>query len=82
MSTPIQKVQVKTITTSPTTISGANTISILNGSANALTISTDGGTNSIALTTGQSLSMSASTGFVLPDIVLSGTSMSAEIIQS
>jgi hypothetical protein len=82
MSTPIQRVQVKTITTSPTTISGANTISILNGSVNDLTISTDGGTNSITLTTGQSLSMSASTGFVLPDIVFTGTAMSAEVIQS
>jgi hypothetical protein len=82
MSTPIQSVQVKTITSSPTTISGANTISILNGSVNDLTISTDGGTNSITLSTGQSLSMSASTGFVLPDIRLSGTAMSAEVIQS
>lgn len=82
MSTPIQSVQVRTITTSPTTISNANTISILNGSVNPLTISTDGGTNSISLTTGQSLSMSASTGFVLPDIILSGTAMSAEIIKS
>lgn len=82
MATPIQSVQVKTITTSPTTISGANTISILNGGTNDLTISTDGGTNSITLSTGQSLSMSASTGFVLPNILLTGTSMTAEIIQS
>ena len=82
MATPIQNVQVKTITTSPTTISGANTISILNGSANALTISADGGTNTISLTTGQSVSMSASTGFVLPNITLTGTGMSAQIIQS
>lgn len=82
MSTPIQNVQVLTITTSPTTISGANTISILNGSANALTISADGGTNTISLTQGQSVSMSASTGFVLPDIRLTGTGMSAQIIQS
>ena len=82
MSTPIQSVQVKTLTTSPSTISNANTISILNGSANALTISLDGGTNSISLASGQSLSMSASTGFVLPDIIFSGTAMSAEVIIS
>lgn len=82
MATPIQNVQVLTITTSPTTISNANTISILNGGSDSLTISTDGGTNSITLTAGQSLSMSASTGFVLPDIVITGTALSAEIIKS
>ena len=82
MSTPIQNVQVLTITTSPTTISNANTISILNGGVNALTISTDAGANTISLSAGQSLSMSASTGFVLPDIVITGTALSAEIIKA
>jgi hypothetical protein len=81
MATPIQSIKVRTITATEV-ISGANTISILNGSANALTISADGGTNTISLTTGQSVSMSASTGFVLPDIRLTGTAMSAQIIQS
>ena len=82
MATPTQLIQVRTITTSPTTISNANSISILNGGSDALSISTDGGTNSISLSAGQSLSMSASTGFVLPDIIFTGTAMSAEVIIS
>jgi hypothetical protein len=82
MATPIQLIQVRTLTTSPTTISNANSISILNGGSDDLSISTDGGTNSISLSAGQSLSMSSSTGFVLPDIIFTGTAMSAEVIIS
>jgi len=80
MSNEIQRMVVQTITTSPTTLSGLNTFSVLNGSSLPLSISVDGGTNSVVLTQGQTLSLSASTGFVLPDIILSGAGMSAEVI--
>lgn len=76
----IQSISVKTITTSPTTLTALNTFSVLNGSAQPLNISTDGGVNQVVLTTGQTLMLSANAGFILPDIRLSGTSMSAEVI--
>jgi hypothetical protein len=57
-----------------------NTFSVLNGSAQPLNISVDNGANQVVLTTGQTLMLSSNTGFVLPDILLSGTSMSAEVI--
>jgi hypothetical protein len=80
MSDEIQRVIVKTYTTSPTILSGLNTFSVLNGSVDPLTISVNNGTDSVALTSGQTLMLSASTGFVLPDITLSGTAMSAYVI--
>lgn len=82
MSDDIQRVVVKTYTSSPTTLSGLNTFSVLNGSLNPLTISVNNGTDSVALTSGQTLMLSANTGFVLPDIVLSGTAMSAYVIST
>lgn len=80
MSEEIQRMQVQTLTTSPTILSGKNTFSVLNGSAQPLNISVDNGVNQVVLTTGQTLMLSANTGFVLPDILLSGSSMSAEVI--
>ena len=80
MSNEIQRMVVQTITTSPTTLSGLNTFSVLNGSSLPLSISVDGGTNSVTLTQGQTLMLSSNTGFVLPDIILSGAGMSAEVI--
>jgi hypothetical protein len=80
MSNEIQRMVVQTLTTSPTTLSGLNTFSVLNGSSLPLSISVDGGTNSVTLTQGQTLSLSSNTGFVLPDIILSGAGMSAEVI--
>ena len=80
MSDEIQRMIVRTITTSPTTLSNLNTFSVLNGSAQPLNISVDNGANQVVLTTGQTLMLSSNTGFVLPDILLSGTSMSAEVI--
>ena len=80
MSNEIQRMIVRTITASPTTLTNLNTFSVLNGSAQPLNISVDGGANQVVLTTGQTLMLSSNTGFVLPDILLSGTSMSAEVI--
>jgi hypothetical protein len=80
MSDEIQRMIVRTITTSPTTLTNLNTFSVLNGSAQPLNISVDNGANQVVLTTGQTLMLSSNTGFVLPDILLSGASMSAEVI--
>jgi hypothetical protein len=80
MSDEIQRMIVRTITTSPTTLQNLNTFSVLNGSAQPLNISVDNGANQVVLTTGQTLMLSSNTGFVLPDILLSGASMSAEVI--
>jgi hypothetical protein len=80
MSEEIQRMIVRTITTSPTTLPNLNTFSVLNGSAQPLNISVDNGANQVVLTTGQTLMLSSNTGFVLPDILLSGSDMSAEVI--
>jgi hypothetical protein len=79
----IQQVQIKTITTSPTTLSGLNTLSVLNGSSsNSLTIGVDGSGETITLDSGQTLTLNAYSGFILPDIVISGTSLSAQVVYS
>jgi hypothetical protein len=81
MATPIQSVTIKTITTSPTTLQNLNSISILNGNAtNSLTIGISGSANVITLTSGQSVTLQASTGFVLPDLTITGTGLSANIV--
>jgi hypothetical protein len=79
----IQQVQIKTITTSPTTLSGLNTLSVLNGSSsNSLTIGVDGSGETITLDSGQTLTLNAYSGFILPDRVISGTSLSAQVVYS
>lgn len=80
MANDIQKVTAIEVTTSPTTFSNLNTISILNNSMNTLSITTDGGDNYITLNAGQTIALQASTGFVLPDVRLEGTSIQAEVI--
>jgi len=80
MANDIQSVSVKTITISPTTLSNLNSISVLNSSTDALSVSTDGGTNAVVLTTGQSLTLSASSGFTLPPVKLFGASVNAQVI--
>jgi hypothetical protein len=78
-----QSLQIKTITISPTTLSGVKTIAILNGSAsNTITIKVSGSAESITLSTQQTLSLNASTGFVLPDLEFSGTGLTCEVIYS
>lgn len=78
-----QQLTIKTITTSPTRLSGLKTIAILNGSASDdLTIQVSGSADSITLGSGQTLNLNASTGFVLPDIDISGTGLTAEVVYS
>jgi hypothetical protein len=77
----IQSVSIRTITTSPTTLTGLNSISILNGnSSNDLTIAVTGSADLITLTTGQSVTLTASTGFVLPSLTITGTGLSANVV--
>jgi len=79
----VQNLQIKTITTSPTTLSGVKTIAILNGSAsNIITIKVSGSLESITLGSGQTLNLSASTGFVLPDLEFSGVLLNCEVVYS
>jgi hypothetical protein len=81
MATPTQNITIKTISTSPTTLTNLNSISILNGNAtNALTIAVTSSADLITLTTGQSVTLTASTGFVLPDLTITGTGLSANIV--
>jgi hypothetical protein len=76
-----QSIIIKTLTTSPTTLSNLNSLSVLNGSAtNSLTIAISGSADSITLLSGQSVTLNASTGFVLPDLTISGTGLSANIV--
>ena len=76
-----QSIIIQTLTTSPTTLQNLNSFSILNGSAtNSLTIAVSGSANSITLTSGQSLTLTASTGFVLPDLTITGPGLSANIV--
>jgi hypothetical protein len=76
-----QSIIIKTLTTSPTTLTNLNSISVLNGNASDdLTIAVSGSADSITLTSGQSVTLTASTGFVLPDLTISGTGLSANIV--
>tara|TARA_R110000803_G_scaffold110211_1_gene178594 strand:- start:295 stop:543 length:249 start_codon:yes stop_codon:yes gene_type:complete len=77
-----QSLQVFTISTSPTSLLALNTFSVFNSSADALLVSVDGGTNTISLSTNQSLSLESATGFILPTIILSGTNIEAQVVTS
>ena len=76
-----QNMTIKAITTSPTTLSNLNSLSLLNGSASdTLTIGVDGSGETITLKSGESVSLQAETGFTLPDLVITGTSLTAQVI--
>ena len=76
-----QNMTIKAITTSPTTLSNLNSLSLLNGSASdTLTIGVDGSGETITLKSGESVSLQAETGFSLPDLVITGTSLTAQVI--
>jgi len=66
---PVQNVNLQNITAS-TSLSNCNTISILNSSADALEVVNDDTSEGIVLKQGESVTLSASTGFVLPMINL------------
>jgi len=78
----IQQVTFRTIT-SPETLENINTLSMVNQSASDVVVLTvkGQGTN-ITLAVGQTLELSASTGFLLPSIEISGSSINLDIISS
>ena len=78
-----QNITIQTISVSPTTLSNLNNITILNGSStDALTLQVSGSSESISLASGQTLTLNASTGFSLPDLTLSGTGLTANVVTS
>ncbi len=78
-----QNITIQTISVSPTTLSNLNNITILNGSStNPLTLQVSGSSESISLASGQTLTLNASTGFSLPDLTLSGTGLTANVVTS
>tara|TARA_Y100001937_G_scaffold114117_2_gene163516 strand:+ start:8704 stop:8949 length:246 start_codon:yes stop_codon:yes gene_type:complete len=78
-----QNITIQTITTSPTTLSNLNSITILNGSASdSLTLAVSGSSENISLGSGQTLTLNASTGFTLPDLTLSGSGLTANVVTS
>ncbi len=80
MAIPIQSVNFYTLV-GDQLFSGLNTISVLNLSANAMYIENVNNAQIITLNQNQSVSLSASTGFVLPDLNLSSAgTMNASVI--
>tara|TARA_R100001015_G_C4587572_1_gene143371 strand:+ start:439 stop:684 length:246 start_codon:yes stop_codon:yes gene_type:complete len=78
-----QNITIQTITTSPTTLSNLNSITILNGSSsNSLTLAVSGSANNVSLGSGQTLTLNASTGFTLPDLTITGTGLTANVVTS
>jgi hypothetical protein len=82
MATPIQSIHLEIITTT-TDYSELNTISIINQSADDLVITNTSSSGNIRLKEGQTLVLTASTGFVLPQLELdSGGQIRASVITS
>ena len=82
MATPIQSIHLEIITTT-TTFTELNTISIINQSADDCTITNTSSSGNIRLKEGQTLMLTASTGFVLPNLELdSGGQIRASVITS
>ena len=78
-----ENVTIQTISESPTTLSGLNSIMILNGSdTNPLRLIISGATEHIDLTSGQTLTLTAYAGFTLPDLELSGVELTANIVKT
>tara|TARA_Y100000389_G_scaffold113651_1_gene110775 strand:- start:9982 stop:10227 length:246 start_codon:yes stop_codon:yes gene_type:complete len=78
-----QNITIQTISTSPTTLRGLNSITILNGSAsNSITLAVGDSLKNISLGSGQTLTLNASTGFTLPDLTLSGIGLTANVVTS
>jgi hypothetical protein len=66
----IQNITLKQIT-STTSLSSLDNISVLNSSASAtITVSSDGGSNTVTLKTGESISLQSSSGYSLPTITI------------
>ena len=80
MGVPTQNVRFENVTAT-TTYSQLNTISILNSSSDDLEVSIPSNASSMFLGQGESVTISASSGFVLPDITLdSSGSVDCQVI--
>jgi len=77
------EVNIATLSVSPTTLSGLQSLVLLNGSeVNTITVAIDGATEDIVLDAKQTLSFDASDGNLLPNITLSGTELTANIVST
>ena len=77
------EVTISTISVSPTTLSGLQSLTLLNGSeTNPITVAIDGATENIILIAKQTLTFDASDGKLLPDITLSGTELTANTVST
>ena len=82
MATDIQSISLNVIS-SLTNYTNLNTISIINQSADKLIVTNTSSSGAIGLLQGQTLMLTASTGFVLPNIELdSGGTINASVITS
>ena len=72
MASPIQSIRIETIG-ADTTYEGLNSISVLNQSADPLDIVNLTNTGGIKLRQGQSVTITSSTGFVLPKLFLTSS---------
>ena len=78
-----ENITIQTISESPTTLSGLNSIMILNGSdINSLRLDISGATEHINLEHGQTLTLTSYAGFILPDLELSGVELTANIVKT
>lgn len=77
------EVTISTISVSPTTLSGLQSLILLNGSeTNSITVAIDGATEDIILAAKQTLNFDASDGKLLPDITLTGTELTANTVST
>jgi hypothetical protein len=72
MASPIQSIRIETIG-ADTIYDGLNSISVLNQSADPLDIVNLTTTGGISLEQGQSVTITSSTGFVLPKLLLTSS---------
>jgi len=78
-----QNILIHEFTTSPTFLRNKNSITILNGSTtDSLTVGVVGSGKRVTLSSGQTLTLNASTGFTLPNIEILGTNLSAQVVTS
>ena len=82
MATPIQSFSLNVITAT-TNYTELNTISIINQSADDLSVTNTSSSGSIVILQGQTLMITANTGFVLPNLQLdSQGAINASVITS
>jgi len=75
------EIKIQTISVSPTTLSGLESIMILNGNdLSSLRLVISDATEPIDLESGETLTITASAGLILPDLEISGVELTANIV--